>query len=192
MSSKLGFIFNPASIAVIGASDDPRKYGHEILKNLIEGGFPGRALSDKPQDRTYSGDKLPQECQGNSRAGGPGGSDSPRENSSPGRPGVRRAWNKGRYRDLGRIQRGRSPRRGVTEKAREGCRTTRGSAGRSELPGCKQPLPPHVRHMAASHPKGPCSRHQPERHRRGGDARLVPGGRTRGLRFRGSGKPCGH
>ena len=41
MSSKLGFIFNPASIAVIGASDDPRKYGHEILKNLIEGGFPG-------------------------------------------------------------------------------------------------------------------------------------------------------
>ena len=41
MSSKLGFIFNPASIAVIGASDDPRKYGHEILKNLIECGFPG-------------------------------------------------------------------------------------------------------------------------------------------------------
>ncbi len=41
MSSKLGFIFNPASIAVIGASEDPRKYGHEILKNLIEGGFPG-------------------------------------------------------------------------------------------------------------------------------------------------------
>jgi acetyltransferase len=39
--SKLGFIFNPASIAVIGASDDPRKYGHEILKNLIEGGFRG-------------------------------------------------------------------------------------------------------------------------------------------------------
>jgi acetyltransferase len=41
MSSKLGFLFDPASIAVIGASDDPRKYGHEILKNLIECGFPG-------------------------------------------------------------------------------------------------------------------------------------------------------
>jgi len=41
MPSELGFIFNPASIAVIGASDDPRKYGHEILKNLIEGGFQG-------------------------------------------------------------------------------------------------------------------------------------------------------
>ena len=41
MPSELGFMFNPASIAVIGASEDPRKYGHEILKNLIEGGFQG-------------------------------------------------------------------------------------------------------------------------------------------------------
>jgi acetyltransferase len=49
MSSKLGFIFNPASIAVIGASDDPRKYGHEILKNLIEGGFPGALYPINPK-----------------------------------------------------------------------------------------------------------------------------------------------
>jgi len=49
MSSKLGFIFNPANIAVIGASDDPRKYGHEILKNLIECGFPGALYPVNPR-----------------------------------------------------------------------------------------------------------------------------------------------
>ena len=33
--------FHPQSIAVIGASDSPAKIGHEILKNLGDGGFPG-------------------------------------------------------------------------------------------------------------------------------------------------------
>ena len=55
MSSKLGFIFNPASIAVIGASDDPRKYGHEILKNLIEGGFPGALYPINPKTERILG-----------------------------------------------------------------------------------------------------------------------------------------
>jgi acetyltransferase len=55
MSSKLGFIFNPASIAVIGASDDPRKYGHEILKNLIEGGFPGALHPINPKTERILG-----------------------------------------------------------------------------------------------------------------------------------------
>lgn len=40
-SENLRCFFNPANIAVIGASDTPGKYGHEILKNLIRGGFPG-------------------------------------------------------------------------------------------------------------------------------------------------------
>ena len=31
--------FEPASVAVIGASSDPNKLGHAVLKNLIEGGF---------------------------------------------------------------------------------------------------------------------------------------------------------
>jgi acetyltransferase len=55
MSSKLGFIFNPASIAVIGASEDPRKYGHEILKNLIEGGFPGALHPINPKTERILG-----------------------------------------------------------------------------------------------------------------------------------------
>jgi acetyltransferase len=55
MSSKLGFIFNPASIAVIGASDDPRKYGHEILKNLIECGFTGALHPINPRTERILG-----------------------------------------------------------------------------------------------------------------------------------------
>lgn len=35
-------IFEPASIAIIGASSTPGKWGHSILKNIIEGGYQGR------------------------------------------------------------------------------------------------------------------------------------------------------
>ena len=38
----LDFIFNPSSIAVIGASEDRRKVGHVIFRNLIEQGFKGK------------------------------------------------------------------------------------------------------------------------------------------------------
>src|SRR4030065_60286 len=31
--------FQPASVAVIGASNDPQKLGYAVLKNLIEGGY---------------------------------------------------------------------------------------------------------------------------------------------------------
>jgi acetate---CoA ligase (ADP-forming) len=31
--------FEPASVAVIGASTDPDKLGHAVLKNLVEGGY---------------------------------------------------------------------------------------------------------------------------------------------------------
>ncbi len=55
MSSKLGFFFNPASIAVIGASDNPGKYGHEILKNLIEGGYPGALYPINPKSEKILG-----------------------------------------------------------------------------------------------------------------------------------------
>lgn len=37
----LDAFFRPASVAVIGASTDPDKLGHAVLKNLIEGGFAG-------------------------------------------------------------------------------------------------------------------------------------------------------
>jgi acetyltransferase len=34
--------FEPASVAVIGASTDPAKLGHAVLKNLVEGGYTRR------------------------------------------------------------------------------------------------------------------------------------------------------
>lgn len=39
---KLENFFNPKSIAVIGASSDRGKIGHEVLKNLISSGFQGK------------------------------------------------------------------------------------------------------------------------------------------------------
>ncbi|MEM1586267.1 MAG: acetate--CoA ligase [Candidatus Bathyarchaeia archaeon] len=45
---KLDAFFNPRSIAVIGASRDPSKVGHRVLKNLIEGGFDGTLYPINP------------------------------------------------------------------------------------------------------------------------------------------------
>jgi acyl-CoA synthetase (NDP forming) len=35
-------IFNPQSVAVVGASDDPAKLGYHIMKSLTSGGFFGK------------------------------------------------------------------------------------------------------------------------------------------------------
>ena len=40
-TNNLWSFFKPEGVAVIGASDSRGKLGHEILKNLMEGGFPG-------------------------------------------------------------------------------------------------------------------------------------------------------
>ncbi|MEM3281506.1 MAG: CoA-binding protein [Candidatus Micrarchaeaceae archaeon] len=40
--SNLKYVFNPKSVAVIGASRDPKKVGHIILQNYIDGGYPGK------------------------------------------------------------------------------------------------------------------------------------------------------
>ncbi len=41
--------FEPESVAVIGASKKPMKVGHELLKNLVEGGFPGKIYPINPK-----------------------------------------------------------------------------------------------------------------------------------------------
>ncbi|MEM3369705.1 MAG: CoA-binding protein [Candidatus Micrarchaeia archaeon] len=41
-------MFEPESIAVIGASKEPNKIGHVILKNLVEGGFSGPVYPVNP------------------------------------------------------------------------------------------------------------------------------------------------
>jgi len=40
--SDLDRMFNPQSIAVIGASRNPKKIGYELVSNILSGGFDGR------------------------------------------------------------------------------------------------------------------------------------------------------
>jgi len=44
----LEFLLNPESIAVVGASRTPGKVGHEVLANLLEGGFGGEIIPVNP------------------------------------------------------------------------------------------------------------------------------------------------
>jgi len=41
-------VFNPGSIAVIGASREPNKIGHVIVKNFVDGGFAGKVYPINP------------------------------------------------------------------------------------------------------------------------------------------------
>src|SRR4030042_746476 len=41
-------IFNPVSVAVIGASDNPDKLGSHVMKSLIQGRYPGRIYPVNP------------------------------------------------------------------------------------------------------------------------------------------------
>jgi len=44
----LDAVFNPSSIAVIGASREPNKIGHVIVKNFVDGGFGGKIYPINP------------------------------------------------------------------------------------------------------------------------------------------------
>ena len=44
----LDSVFNPSSIAVIGASREPNKIGHVIVKNFVDGGFGGKVYPINP------------------------------------------------------------------------------------------------------------------------------------------------
>ena len=41
--------FSPRSIAVIGASSDPSKLGHKLMRNIIEGGYAGSVFPVNPR-----------------------------------------------------------------------------------------------------------------------------------------------
>jgi acetyltransferase len=51
----LQFLFEPAAVAVIGASDTPRSVGAVVMRNLLEGGFPGPILPVHPKHRAVAG-----------------------------------------------------------------------------------------------------------------------------------------
>lgn len=48
-------LFNPKSIAVIGASNNINKPGGKILKNLIDGGFKGELYANNPKEEVVQG-----------------------------------------------------------------------------------------------------------------------------------------
>jgi acetate---CoA ligase (ADP-forming) len=54
-STDLSAFFHPSSIAVVGASESAGKLGHEILKNLVEGGFPGALYPINPKSERILG-----------------------------------------------------------------------------------------------------------------------------------------
>jgi acetyl coenzyme A synthetase (ADP forming)-like protein len=41
--------FNPKRIAIIGASPDPTKIGHQIIKNIVDGGYQGEVIPINPK-----------------------------------------------------------------------------------------------------------------------------------------------
>lgn len=54
---KLDAFFQAASIAVVGAKDDPETVGRTLMANLIEGGFPGSIYPVNPKRQTVMGKK---------------------------------------------------------------------------------------------------------------------------------------
>ena len=54
----LEHLFRPQSIAVIGASDTPRSVGATVLRNLVEGKFPGAIMPVNPKHGELAGIKV--------------------------------------------------------------------------------------------------------------------------------------
>lgn len=55
--SKIDCFFNPKSVAIIGASRNPRKIGHVILRNFIDGGYKGKIYPINPNTNEILGHK---------------------------------------------------------------------------------------------------------------------------------------
>ncbi len=59
-------LFRPRSVAVVGASRNPKKLGHVILKNILEGGFEGDIIPVNPKAdeilglKAYDIDSMPR------------------------------------------------------------------------------------------------------------------------------------
>ena len=53
--ASLEALFNPKSIAFIGASNSPAKWGCIVLKNLMNGGFEGKIFPVNPKEREIQG-----------------------------------------------------------------------------------------------------------------------------------------
>lgn len=56
-SANMQVMFNPRSVAVIGASDNPEKLGFHVMKSLTSGGYGGQILPVHPRSRQIMGIK---------------------------------------------------------------------------------------------------------------------------------------
>lgn len=54
----LDSLFDPASVAVIGASERPASVGATVWRNLLGGGFPGEVYAVNPKHRQLDGHKV--------------------------------------------------------------------------------------------------------------------------------------
>jgi acetyltransferase len=53
----LNCAFKPKRVAIIGASPDPKKIGHQIIKNVIDGGYEGEIIPINPNAGSVLGHK---------------------------------------------------------------------------------------------------------------------------------------
>src|SRR3990172_9420488 len=51
----LEFLFRPASVAVIGASDRPQSLGATVMRNLLAGGYAGPIFPVNPKHSSVAG-----------------------------------------------------------------------------------------------------------------------------------------
>ena len=110
-------IMKPASVAVIGASAEDGKIGNSVMKNLINGGYPGEIYRSIRRPRRSWGARR-TECQGRAGRDRRGGVRDPREVVAPALEEVGEK-NSRRRADSFRLRR---------DRQREGCRKSRPSA----------------------------------------------------------------
>ncbi|MBN2251519.1 MAG: CoA-binding protein, partial [Candidatus Altiarchaeota archaeon] len=53
--SSLDAFFKPQSVAIVGASSDPKKPGHTALKNLVSMGYKGKVFPVNPRENSILG-----------------------------------------------------------------------------------------------------------------------------------------
>ena len=51
----LDAFFKPNSVAIVGASSDPKKPGHTALKNLLSMGYQGKIFPVNPREESILG-----------------------------------------------------------------------------------------------------------------------------------------
>ncbi len=54
-NSSLDAFFKPKSVAIVGASSDPKKPGHTVLKNLVSMGYQGKIFPVNPRENSILG-----------------------------------------------------------------------------------------------------------------------------------------